>query len=396
MLKKIISFFCGYTRIYITSEQFKKAVPALYPKGIFYLYKKTSRKETSFSFEKKYSKRAEQAFCECGIDILSTKEMGMPALFKRYKRRPGMLLGFLIILISLFASRMFIWNINISGIDKVSREDALALLNEHGIYIGAFTPSLDLKTIYNEILLENDDFCWISVNIRGTVANVEVRESEQPLKMTPDKGKYANIVAECDGEITQLEVHDGQTSVKTGDSVKEGELLVSGIYEDKMGRTVLSYASGKVYAKTRRDFYIEVPLEYEKKVYTGNKEYDMSVNFFSKTINIINNSRKIETKYDIIVNNEQPCLFGSIYLPLTYKLTTHYEYQTQTVVRSEEQAKRIAYENLNREIAEYVGDGEILSKQTQEQLDGSIYTLSISVYMNTDIAKTQEFIFDEG
>ncbi len=397
MLRKFIFYFLGYVRLYIASEHYEKAVTSLYGCSVIPIRQKKGRGDKSrFDFEKQDAERARRAFGNCGIEIINSKEIGFFSFLGRYRRRPGIAVGIFLLIISLAVSERFIWSINITGNDKVSTEQTLQLLEEHGIYVGTYIPSLDLHTLYNEILIDSEDFCWISVNIRGTVANVELRENERPLKLTPQKGKCANLVATSDGEITMINAHSGQSAVKVGDSIREGELLVSGLYEDKMGRTVHLYASGEVYAKVQREFYAEIPLEYEQKVYSGEKTYDFSLKIFSNTINILNNSRKTESKYDIIINNEHPYLFDRVRLPFSYELTEYSEYVTKTAVRTEQQAALIAYRSVGRQILESAGDGEILTKEYEGTLEDGVYKLRAVVSMNTNIAKIQEFIYNEG
>ena len=99
--------------------------------------------------------------------------------------------------------------------------------------------------------------------------------------------------------------------------------------------------------------------------------------------------------YDIIEDNEEVCLFGRIYLPLSYSITTYSAYDSLTVQRDVEKAKRIAHETINREILDFVGDGEILSKDIEEGVVGDVYRLTVSAFVNTDIAKIQEFVYNE-
>lgn len=395
MLNKLLNFLCGYCSFGIKTNEANKAVMAFYEKHIVTTIRKDRRGKSRIICKTSDANNVENILQMSGIEILSFRENGLLPIVKRYKKRPGIIFGFVLLLLSLAVSRMFIWQINIVGNDSVTREETIELLREHGVFVGAFTPSLDLHNIYNEILIDNNDFCWISVNIRGTVANVEVRETMHPDKLTPPKGKYANIIAAYDGEITLIESYGGKNVVKVGDAIRAGELLVAGLYEDKMGRTVLSYARGSVYAKIQKDFYIEVPLVYEKKVYTGEREYDFSINLFSKSINILNNSRNNDKEYDIIADNEQILLFDRIYLPLSYSLTTYSSYELQPQRRDVENARRIAYETINREILEFAGDGEILSKLIEESVDGDVYKLTVSACMNTDIAKIQEIVYNE-
>ena len=392
----LVRYMKGYYKIRIDKSDISRAVSLLYKNNIHAPLKKEKREQIVFICDKKSYGSLKQLFENEKIEIISDKLCGFPSVVGRYKKRPGVYAGVFMLLFSLLVSRMFIWEINIKGNDTVSREETLSLLREHGIYVGAFSPALNLREIYNRILIDNDDFCWISVNLRGTVANVEVRETEDPKKMTPDKNKYANIVAEYDGQITLVEAYEGQSYVKYGDYVRAGELLVSGIYEDKLGKTVAKYAHGKIYAVTEKEFYIEIPLEYDKKVYTGAEETSFSIKFFSKNINILNNSGKTDTKYDIIEENEEVCLFDSIRLPVSYTRKIYKEYSAETATRDESQARRMAYERLNREITMFTGDGELLSKEAYEELSDGVFKLRIKASVNKDIAKIQEFKYTEG
>ena len=396
MIEKLIDYFVGYGCIYVKEQDSKRTVMLFYDKGIKYKRNSLKRDNCRFDVSINNLEKAREILSISNIEILKIDTRGAIERIKKYKYRPGVLLGIIVLLFSLFASRMFIWNITVTGNDNVSTEKTMALLEDHGIYIGAFKPSIDLHKIYNEILIENEDYCWISVNIRGTVANVEVRESEKPLKLSPDKNKYANLISEYEGEIAYIESYSGIDCVKVGDAVKAGELLVSGIYEDKLGKTQLTYAQGKVYAKIWRTFIIEVPLEYDKRLYSDTHSYDLDIKIFSKTINILNNSRNLGQMYDIIEENEQLCIFDCVYLPIQVKRTVYNKYTLIKAQRDEQTAQYIAYERFNRELIDFVGDGEILSKQVDAITENDVLYLKAQVYLIKNIAKTQEFVFNEG
>ncbi len=392
----LLWYIQGSFRLEVSPEKISLASSLLYKNSIHtHIYKKRSL-NIGFICKCADLDKIKKLFLENNIEVLSEKHCGLPSVLVRYKRRPGVYFGVFLLFFSMLVSRMFIWRINITGNDTVSRASIVELLEQHGVYVGAFSPKLDLRSVYNQILIDNKELCWISVNLRGTVANVEVRETEQPLKLTPDEHKYANIIAEYDGQITLVEVRAGQSYVKYGDYVRAGELLVSGLYENKLGQTVCEYAYGEIYAVIEKDFYIEIPLEYEEKVYLEEQKSDFSLKIFSKTINIINNSGKIDTMYDIIEENEEICIFDSVTLPISYLKKTYKEYSIEKLSRSEAQASRIAYERLNREIADFTGNGEVLSKDIEQELTDGVFKLKIKAKVNKNIAKIQEFIYTEG
>jgi len=184
---------------------------------------------------------------------------GLPSLLNRYRRRPGIPLGLIIIALSIYISGLFIWEINLSGNERVPDEELYMILQKQGIYTGSFIPPLDLDAVHNRIIIENSDIAWISVNIRGTVANVEVREIQKAENKTTGNAP-SNVVAALDGQISAIELYNGQAYVNIGDSVREGQLLISGITTDKHGIERIVHASGRVMAKTNRIITIKIPL----------------------------------------------------------------------------------------------------------------------------------------
>ena len=396
MFWRILWFFIGYVRCSIPIEQYERAVIALFPTGVRQLAERKRKERISFDFKKGDLDTAMSALKRFGIEMTAEGERGFLSIISKYKNRPGLGIGLLLVILSVFVSGRFLWSIEFSGLDEVDELRALEVLEDHGIYVGCYVPSLELRKIYNEILIDCDEFSWISVNIRGTHATVEVRETQGKIKLTPIKGKCANLVSMYDGQITAVRTYSGESLVKVGDSIREGELLISGLYEDKMGRTVHTYAQGEVKAKFRRDFSVRVPLEYEKKVYTGEKSEKVTVKIFSKSINILNYGRNIDTEYDIIIDNERLRLFDMADLPLLVSRETLSGYTIETAMRDESTARDIAYASIGKEILCCVGEGEILSADYNGYIENGVYVLNAEVYINADITRVQEFVYNEG
>lgn len=396
MFWKILWFFIGYVRCSVPIEQYERAVIALFPTGILHLGVKKKREKVCFDFKKRDLDFAISALTGSGIEVFAEGERGFFHILAKYKKRPGIAVGILILLFTVVISGKFLWSIEFCGLEKVDEARALEILEDHGIYVGCYVPSLELRKLYNEILIDCDEFSWISVNIRGTRAVVEVRETQEKLKLTPAKGKCANLVSKYDAQITAVRTYCGESMVKAGDSIREGELLISGLYEDKMGRTVRAYAQGEIIAKFRREFSVKIPLEYDKKVYTGEKCGKVTVKIFSKSINILNYSRNIDSEYDIIIENERIRLFDTVELPVLVRRDSMLCYTIKRSVRDENTARNIAYASVGREILSCAGEGEILSAEYNGYIEDGAFVLNAEVYFNADITKVQEFVYNEG
>ena len=396
MLWRLLWYIFGYSRITVSAEQYESAVIALYPSGAKPINEKKHGNTFCFDFKGSDAQRAKSALVSAGIEPIGERDRGFPVLIRKYRLRPGLAVGLLLVCISVFVSGRFLWSVEFKGLDKVSEDRALEILEAHGIYVGCYIPALELREIYNEILIDCDEFSWVSVNIRGTHASVEVRETEGKLRMTPPIGKCANLVSRFNAEVTAVRVYSGEKTVSVGDAIKEGELLISGLYEDKMGRLVHKYAQGEVWGRFTHEFEVRIPLEYEKKVYTGEKESNITLKIFSKSINISKFSRNIDTEYDIITSNEHLRLFDRVALPVFIGRETYLAYTVETALRDESTARDIAYAAMGREIRALVGDGEILSVEYEGFADGGEYVLRAQACLNANIARVQEFVYNEG
>ena len=81
-------------------------------------------------------------------------------------------------------------------------------------------------------------------------------------------------------------------------------------------------------------------------------------------------------------------------LPLVLQTERHLPYTVQTEVRSPEAALTLAYRELNEQIAEALGDGELLQKHIVTEIGESGVVLRAEVTCIANIAAVQEFEID--
>ena len=88
--------------------------------------------------------------------------------------------------------------------------------------IRTFGISLDTEDIRNHVLLEIPEPLWITVNVSGCRAYVEVRERVEAPEPV-DEREPTNVVARRDGLILDIQAMDGVRCVLPGTSVEAGE-----------------------------------------------------------------------------------------------------------------------------------------------------------------------------
>ena len=291
----------------------------------------------------------------------SVREEGLLAILSRYRLRFGMFFGLLIFALSVSISSMFIWNINVTGNVNITKEEILSRLDDYGFHIGTFKSISDTKNICDRIVLETGDLSFMSINVRGTVATVVVRE-RSPEEPPQESSSPSNIVAKYDAQIERVEVFGGVCEVSPLQSVKKGQLLISGVIDSAALGYRLVRARGNVYAKTNFFFQAEIPFEEVQKTLTGEKTVKKSIKFFSKSLNLSKNTIIPYEKYDTIVKERKLFLFGIIELPVFVVTTTYEEYAESSVTLSRNEAYAKALLKINEQSEKELANADILSR----------------------------------
>ena len=150
---------------------------------------------------------------------------GIPFLLHKYRKRRAFFILLFVILIILGISSNFVWNVEVVGNIDISEEELISALEEQGLRIGVRQSNLDKNQIINNIRLNRDDIAWIGINIRGTNAIVQIRETV-PAPEIIREDEYTDIISDREGIITRINVRNGTANVEIGDIVREGDVLV--------------------------------------------------------------------------------------------------------------------------------------------------------------------------
>lgn len=336
-----------------------------------------------------YSSLAVRRICrQNGIGLKIIGSRGLPPMICRYRKRVGLFIGAMIAAILISLSDDFIWDIQISGNESVTYTEVVNALSEQGLSVGARIDGLNVDRIKTRLMVESDEISWMSINIMGTVAHVQIREVKAP--DAPPPTKPANIVASRDGQIEYLEVTRGDATVRSGEAVRCGDVLISGVRDSKDGSFSVMRADGRVFAVTERLFRIEIPYEYEEKIYSQPQKSGFSVIFFGKEIKVFKIAGNDGVFCDTIESVEMMTL-GDVRIPVGIKTVMRSEYTTVNQTHTPEEAMEIAYYRLERQISAEIPEGQILRKSINTEIGESSYILTCTVRCVEDIAEVLEF-----
>lgn len=327
---------------------------------------------------------ARNALCE--VRVLSRK--GAPFFVWRFRKRFVFIAGFVFFALVLYFTSIRIWDISVQGKIKVSEERILRHLREIGVGIGTPSADIDPEFIENIMLLRIPELRWLTVNVKGSKATVEVRERSEPPKIV-DKRIPCNVVAGRGGIITKIVVLDGSAQVEAGDTVTEGQLLASGIMDTAVGMRLV-HARAEVLARTWYTVTAKIPAIIDIKEYTEGKIQKNAVIFAGRRLNLYFSSSIPYERCDKIIQKTRLSLPGGYVLPITWITESYHEYNTYRGQLDAEVAAYILRQGLKSRLEKMVPDGEIVRTDYTLKLDGNFYTMTLTAECLEDIAKTVE------
>ena len=290
---------------------------------------------------------AKKSGCRVNIE----KKCGLPFFFHRFKKRRGFQVGLLFFAVLIVFFTSMIWDIEITGCSSLTAEQVMTILNSRHIGKGTFKMGLDPKGIAQEILLNIDDVAWAGVRIQGVKLSVAI-ENIVPKPTVIKENDFFNIVAERDGLVTGVEVFAGSAKVKEGETVKKGQILVSGTLESKNpefgARDV--HALGRIIARTWYDFKAPLSSEYIKRIRTGKTHENTYIRFLSYKIGLPGNHEPFKV-FDSATYDKTLAGPFNTRLPAGLTIETLYEVTENVVRLTNEEAQALALEMARKALS---------------------------------------------
>lgn len=317
---------------------------------------------------------------------------GMPYFLARFRKRYAFWVGMGLSMAAVCVLSSFVLTIEVKGNTNVPTAQILTELRRQGLGIGTFGPGLDERTVGNKVLLQLPQLSWLSINLYGTRAEVLVREAVEAPELV-DAQEYGSVVARASGIVTRVEALTGEAVVKVGDTVLEGETLISGTvhlegpaYSDKpeIGQIQVR-ASGRVYARTWRTMAAQLPLEAQVKRYTGEETNLWSVTALGRRTDFFGKGGISFDRYDKISHTWTLTLPGGEEMPLAVQRETCRAYELETLAVEPDAAEAMLKERLMEALEEAVGEGEIVSTEFAVETENGMLKVTLQAECREEI-----------
>lgn len=266
-------------------------------------------KNIEVDIDKKDLAKVKQICKEQNYSIDTLKSFGLVKLFSQLKSRIGIIVGCFIFIFLAILNSFFVWDIKVYGNSRIETSQIISILNKQGIQVGKTFAKFDSNLLENSILNQLEDISLCSVVKKGNCIIINIKEK---LEASAEVSASNDVVAEQNMTIKSINVIQGTALKKAGDSVKKGEVIVAGYFEDINGTRRNCKANAVVSATTwftSTETYQKIA---NKKTRTGKKCVESYFSIFklklpiSKKQNSFKNFDSEENESYVFVNNILP------------------------------------------------------------------------------------------
>lgn len=314
--------------------------------------------------------------------VTAEKQAGLPFLLHRLTLRAALLIGFILVAAGLIAASMFVWNVRVDGLEYREAKALKQELAGMGIAPGAWKGGIDEDGAGLKLLIAHEEFAWIDIRVEGVVALVKVVPAELAPEMV-DEDTPRSIIAAKDALIESVLPLAGKAAVQKGDTVRAGDVLISGLVWDAGYPRMLFAARGAVIGSVWYAGGASSSIYTEVRVPTGRTamQRTISIGVDSSTIDPDCGFADYDTR---VVDRINIGLFLPVYI-------TEYEHSEVTLVQ---QPKEFAALSVYLEEAAYCEalksvpeDAQIVGHHAVFKINGCVMSTAVYIHTNEDIGR---------
>ena len=292
-------------------------------------------------------KRAEalQHKCMCTLTVLDCR--GLAASLRPLAPRLALMTAAVLCAVLALASTCFLWRIRVRGCVLTDRRALERELADLGLRRGALLSSIDERAIQLAVMSDREDIRYVTVNLRGNTATVDVIEGSRAL---PDRAP-CDIVSDRDGIVLLADAASGEALVRPGDAVLRGDVLIAGNG---------GHAEGSVTLRTLRTVRTALPAEIAGTSPTGRKRTRFSLLVFGRVFP----AYAIENRpFSCYYKNREvyPRDDGGYYLPVRLIRETWHECVPRPLALSEDRCAALLRQSCLQRLEALTGGGETVS-----------------------------------
>lgn len=325
-----------------------------------------------------------------GVRIRVAEKHGFFFKINPYRKRWGLVVGSVCCVGIIAILSSFIWDVEVSGNEKLSSVQICNVLEQIGISQGVQRLSFNTNACEIKAKLLLDDIAWISIEREGSRVYAKINERVKVDEPDIPIDVPCNIVADFDGQLITAEVYKGTLNVQKGSGVYKGQLLVSGAVADGGGNMLYLHADGNFIAECVEEQEFYMPFTKTELIPNGETTqlnyalifgYTIPLFFSEPDVDYNNITYKEETKNTTLFNFTTPLKFRTGY---------YTEYTKQEVTRTNSDLITILEQQKQDYEENFLADAEIVKAEKEFIPEKDGIRLKITYTLRKQIGKKQE------
>lgn len=374
MLLKILRFLLGYVKVQIYGFAPERFVNLIVKNDIILWSVEKTEQGYEFYTGRRNLLKMKPYLQKTNVKLKILERYGLRYVIQKNRKRVAFLIGFGIFVVGIYIMSLFVWEVKIVGEDHLVADSLLKHIETYYVPLGTRKSQVKCTDLEESLRKDFQDISWISCELKGTGLTVYLEEGMAPKKDTLQR-ENGDIVAAKDATITKMITREGTPIAKVNDTVKKGDILISGtiyIYDDYNEIIETSYiaADGDVYGTTLYEYEDHVDLQYYDKQYSDKSQKFITLFFMNYCLTPYVPDEP-SGNYDIYTEIHKARLLDNFYLPFGYKSTKWTPYTLEKNSYSEEEGTKLLKKKLNKKIQEFKEKGvEIIENDVTIERDG--------------------------
>ncbi len=331
MIEILKHYFGGYLRVRLHGFSPERFLNLCMAKQIVIWDLKYQEDGYQFLITVKDFRRVRPLVHKAQVRLRILGRFGLPFFLYQNRRRKLYAVGVGAFFLVLMVMSRFIWNITIEGNYRFTDDMLLHYLDSQEIRYGRPKKGIDCSALEESIRSQYPEIIWVSARISGTRLMIKIKENEVIGTIPQKESSPMDLIAEKPGKITRMVVRKGKAQVNIGDTVEEGQVLVSGIvpiYNDaeEVVREQLVRADGDIYAETEVQYRETVPFLAIRRTETGRHRKGLRIRLGNISFLWMLPALG-EDPWEITSKSSQATVLGDFYLPVWMDFIQAKEYQ---------------------------------------------------------------------
>ena len=185
------------------------------------------------------------------------------------------------------------------------------------------------------------------------------------------------VYAEKDGVILEMNVYDGTKLFNVGETVKRGDILVSGVTGSFASGTRTEHAMAYVTARTVYTYSASAPKETAIKNYTGQTKTRYAIMLAGRRYNLYSDGSVPFESCDTETAETVLKLPGGDVLPLGIVKIKYSEYEVYSAMQETKQCAEVLKTELSQKLKDDVGEGSVTAAEFNVSEKDGVVTVKL-------------------